>query len=196
MKKPRCECLINFYGDRCERKSELIYIASGIGAAVFFIIFMVLLIWMICVRTASRPMSKKLSMHTIPADFGPTAGSQQNFYYGAPAPYAESIAPSHHSTYAHYYDDEDDGWEMPNFYNETYMKESLHNSKSNNGTLQGINNPSIYSTNKEDLYDRLRKHQYMGKKGGTDMLQLQTIETKFFVFFFADSNSESEDPVN
>lgn len=50
------------------------------------------------------------------------AGSQVNFYYGAPAPYAESIAPSHHSTYAHYYDDEEDGWEMPNFYNETYMK--------------------------------------------------------------------------
>lgn len=48
-------------------------------------------------------------------------GSQVNFYYGA-APYAESIAPSHHSTYAHYYDDEEDGWEMPNFYNETYMK--------------------------------------------------------------------------
>lgn len=51
-------------------------------------------------------------------------GSQVNFYYGAqPTPYAESIAPSHHSTYAHYYDDEEDGWEMPNFYNETYMKE-------------------------------------------------------------------------
>ena len=166
MKKPRCECLINFYGDRCERKSELIYIAGGIGASVFFIIFIVLLIWMICVRTATRPISKKMSMHTIPTDFGPNGGSQQNFYYGAPAPYAESIAPSHHSTYAHYYDDEDDGWEMPNFYNETYMKESLHNSKSNNGTLQGITNPSIYSTNKEDLYDRLRKHQYMGKKGG------------------------------
>lgn len=50
-------------------------------------------------------------------------GSQVNFYYGAHTPYAESIAPSHHSTYAHYYDDEEDGWEMPNFYNETYMKE-------------------------------------------------------------------------
>lgn len=48
-------------------------------------------------------------------------GSQVNFYYGG-APYAESVAPSHHSTYAHYYDDEEDGWEMPNFYNETYMK--------------------------------------------------------------------------
>lgn len=52
-------------------------------------------------------------------------GSQVNFYYGAPTPYAESIAPSHHSTYAHYYDDEEDGWEMPNFYNETYMKGEL-----------------------------------------------------------------------
>lgn len=40
-----------------------------------------------------------------------------NFYYGGPAPYAESIAPSHHSNYAHYYDDEEDGWDMPNFYN-------------------------------------------------------------------------------
>lgn len=56
---------------------------------------------------------------------------------------------------------------MPNFYNETYMKESLHNTKNMNGnaTLQGINNPSIYG-NKEDLYDRLRRHQYNGKKGG------------------------------
>ena len=45
-------------------------------------------------------------------------GNGVNFYYGAPAPYAESIAPSHHSTYAHYYDDEEDGWDMPNFYNE------------------------------------------------------------------------------
>lgn len=52
-------------------------------------------------------------------------GSQVNFYYGAPTPYAESIAPSHHSTYAHYYDDEEDGWEMPNFYNETYMKGTI-----------------------------------------------------------------------
>ena len=48
---------------------------------------------------------------------GDMTGSQVNFYYGAPAPYAESIAPSHHgSTYAHYYEDEEDGWGMPNFY--------------------------------------------------------------------------------
>lgn len=180
MKKPRCECLINFYGDRCERKSELIYIAGGIGASVFFIVFIVLLIWMICVRTGGRPAPKKLAMHTLPNDFVPSPGSQQNFYYGAPAPYAESIAPSHHSTYAHYYDDEDDGWEMPNFYNETYMKESLHNGKSNNGTLQGITNPSLYSTNKEDLYDRLRKHQYMGKKGKTLFVLFKILLIVFF----------------
>lgn len=55
------------------------------------------------------------------------SSSQTNFYYGAPQPYAESIAPSHHSTYAHYYDDDDDGWEMPNFYNETYMKGNFLN---------------------------------------------------------------------
>merc|ERR1712083_1121618 len=49
---------------------------------------------------------------------------QVNFYYGAPAPYAESIAPSQHgSTYAHYYEDEEDGWGMPNFY-DTYGKNS------------------------------------------------------------------------
>lgn len=95
-----------------------------------------------------------------------TNGGQPNFYYGAPVSYAESIAPSHHSTYAHYYDDDEDGWEMPNFYNETYMKESLHNNKNGNtaNTLPGINNPSICG-NKEELYDRLRRHQYNGKKG-------------------------------
>ena len=51
-------------------------------------------------------------------------GNGVNFYYGAPAPYAESIAPSQHgSTYAHYYEDEEDGWGMPNFY-DTYGKNS------------------------------------------------------------------------
>merc|ERR1719444_550058 len=73
-------------------------------------------------------------------------GNAPNFYYGAPAPYAESIAPSHHSTYAHYYDDEEDGWEMPNFYNDTRS------------------NASLYGGNKDDLYDRLRRHAYQGKK--------------------------------
>lgn len=121
-------------------------------------------------------------------------GSQVNFYYGAPTPYAESIAPSHHSTYAHYYDDEEDGWEMPNFYNETYMKgifveninfqqglkkkkkknnilhfiESLHNGGKMNSLARS--NASIYGT-KEDLYDRLKRHAYPGKKGGFHLFE-------------------------
>ena len=76
---------------------------------------------MICVRATRPKKQEKVGL-------GPGAemahGGAPNFYYGAPAPYAESIAPSHHSTYAHYYDDEEDGWDMPNFYNEGYMKVS------------------------------------------------------------------------
>jgi len=84
-----------------------------------------------------------------------------NFYYGAPAPYAESIAPSHHSTYAHYYDDEEDGWDMPNYYNETYMKDGgLATAKVNSIARS---NASLYG-NKEELYDRLRRHAYQGGK--------------------------------
>lgn len=112
-------------------------------------------------RASRRKEPKKLL--TPAADQN---GSQVNFYYGAPTPYAESIAPSHHSTYAHYYDDEEDGWEMPNFYNETYMKESLHNGISVNGKMNSLarSNASIYGT-KDDLYDRLKRHAYPGKKG-------------------------------
>jgi len=159
--RPRCECPTNFYGDRCEIKSEFVYIASGIGATVIFVIFMVLLIWMICVRTSSpRSLSslKKMNIQSISDAYGP----QPNFYYGAPAPYAESIAPSHHSTYAHnYFDDEDEGWELPNVYNEAYIKESM---TVNGKALSGVQNPSIYGK-KEDLYDRLRRHQYTGSTG-------------------------------
>ncbi|XP_067122803.1 uncharacterized protein [Centruroides vittatus] len=158
--QPKCTCLSNFYGDKCEKKSEFVYIAGGIAGAVIFIILLVLLIWMICVRSSHKNVPKKM-----PEPSQDLSGSQTNFYYGAPAPYAESIAPSHHSTYAHYYDDDDDGWEMPNFYNETYMKDSLHQVKTN--TL-GHSNPSLYGTTKEDLYDRLRKHQYQGKKDTSD----------------------------
>ncbi|XP_076318247.1 uncharacterized protein LOC143229580 isoform X1 [Tachypleus tridentatus] len=159
--EPKCDCLTNFYGDKCEKKSEFVYIAGGIAGAVIFIIIIVLLIWMICVRASWKNKSKKaLPPPQPPVDF---TGSQSNFFYGAPAPYAESIAPSHHSTYAHYYDDDDDGWEMPNFYNETYMKEGLHNAKTNS---LARSNASLYGT-KEDLYDRLRRHQYQGKKGDT-----------------------------
>merc|ERR1719221_1043972 len=139
-----CQCAGSFTGEDCEQKSEFAYIAGGITGAVIFVILLVLLIWMICVR-ATRV--KKPEKHGLgPGAESAHGGNGVNFYYGAPAPYAESIAPSHHSTYAHYYDDEEDGWEMPNFYNDTRS------------------NASLYGGNKDDLYDRLRRHAYQGKK--------------------------------
>ena len=96
---------------------------------------------MICVR-ATRPKKqekvglydcicyKDIYIYSLSTQVGLGPGAEiahqggHNFYYGGGAPYAESIAPSHHSTYAHYYDDEEDGWDMPNFYSEGYMKVS------------------------------------------------------------------------
>lgn len=57
---------------------------------------------------------------------------------------------------------------MPNFYSDTYMKDALSGKTGippNGSTLQGISNPSIYGT-KDDLYDRLRRHQYTGSTNG------------------------------
>jgi hypothetical protein len=160
--QPSCRCIGSFTGRHCTEKSEFAYIATGIALAVVIIIIIVLLIWMICARSHRRKEPKKLLTPATDQN-----GSQVNFYYGAPTPYAESIAPSHHSTYAHYYDDEEDGWEMPNFYNETYMKESLHNGV--NGKMNSLarSNASIYGT-KDDLYDRLKRHAYPGKKGNDE----------------------------
>ncbi|KAJ8875851.1 hypothetical protein PR048_023754 [Dryococelus australis] len=160
--QPSCRCTGSFIGQHCTEKSEFAYIAGGIAGAVLFIIITVLLIWMICARASRKKEPKKIL--TAATDQN---GSQVNFYYGAQTPYAESIAPSHHSTYAHYYDDEEDGWEMPNFYNETYMKESLHNGGKMNSLARS--NASIYG-NKEDLYDRLKRHTYSGKKGKFEIL--------------------------
>ncbi|CAG7724478.1 unnamed protein product [Allacma fusca] len=159
--QPFCTCIGSFVGKTCQEKSDFVIIAGSVAGGVMLIIILVVLIWMICARSAKRKEPKKLlASSTIP---DPTGGSQVNFYYGAPsaAPYAESIAPSHHSTYAHYYDDEEDGWDMPNFYNETYMKEGY----ANNGQLNSLarSNASLYG-NKEDLYDRLKRHAYHGKK--------------------------------
>lgn len=76
---------------------------------------------------------------------------------------------------------------MPNFYNESYMKGKFNFTINNyiatsytagtkyesciaegygNGQLNSLarSNASIYG-NKEDLYDRLRRHAYQGKKG-------------------------------
>jgi len=160
--KPYCVCIGSFTGNKCQKKSDFTYIAGGIAGAVVFIIILVLLVWMICIRATRRREPKSKAFMPNPST--DPNGSQVNFYYGAPAPYAESIAPSHHSTYAHYYDDEEDAWEMPNFYNETYMKTGFQNGATNS---LARSNASIYG-NKEDLYDRLRKHAYQGKKGEED----------------------------
>jgi len=126
---------------------------------VIFLILLVLLGWMICFR-ANR--ARRTSPEKILGAATDANGSQVNFYYGAPAPYAESIAPSHHSTYAHYYDDEEDGWEMPNFYNETYMKDGNLQNKMNS---LARSNASLYGAQgKDDIYDRLKRHAYQGKK--------------------------------
>ena len=117
-----CQCAGSFTGEDCESKSEFAYIAGGIAGAVLFVIVLVLLVWMICVRSARN---RARSSEKFAPSVGDMTGSQVNFYYGAPAPYAESIAPSHHgSTYAHYYEDEEDGWGMPNYAYDTYGKNS------------------------------------------------------------------------
>merc|ERR1712088_499069 len=158
-----CQCAGSFTGEDCEEKSEFAYIAGGIAGAVIFVIVLVLLIWMICVR-ATRPRKQEKAM------LGPGAGTAHangvNFYYGGhAAPYAESIAPSHHSTYAHYYDDEEDGWDMPNFYNEGYMKQGLAGGEK--GHSLGRSQGSLYG-NKEELYDRLKRHAYQPGQGKKD----------------------------
>ncbi|XP_043197541.1 uncharacterized protein LOC122368017 [Amphibalanus amphitrite] len=160
---PKCSCVGSFTGERCVEKSKFAYITAGVAGVVVLAIVCVLFVWMICVRANKKkqqePVQKAM---TIPPD----AASQVNFYYGAPTPYAESIAPSHHSTYAHYYDEEDDAWEMPNFYNETYMRDGLHPGKANS---LARSNASIYGAARQDeLYDRLRKHAYTGKKDKND----------------------------
>ena len=121
---------------------------------------------MICVR-ATRPKKQEKVGLGPGAEVAHAHNGAHNFYYGAPAPYAESIAPSHHSTYAHYYDDEEDGWDMPNFYNEGYMKDGLA------GKMNSLarSNASLYG-NKEELYDRLRRHAYQGGKKGKKKVQI------------------------
>merc|ERR1712083_1121619 len=122
-----------------------------------FIIVLVLLIWMIYVRSGRGKRSLGQEKFAQPGGDG-VNGSQVNFYYGAPAPYAESIAPSQHgSTYAHYYEDEEDGWGMPNFY-DTYGK----NSKiaRSNGSLYNAGMYGPQYAPQGELYDRLGRHAY------------------------------------
>jgi hypothetical protein len=55
--QPSCRCIGSFTGKHCQEKSEFAYIAGGIAGAVIFIIIIVLLIWMICVRLVSHCFS-------------------------------------------------------------------------------------------------------------------------------------------
>ena len=99
----------------------LIIYFPGIAGAIIFLILLVLLVWMICVR-ATRPKKQEkvsrqkyyqiyINIDINASDYpqvglGPGAemahGNAPNFYYGAPAPYAESIAPSHHRSVKFY----------------------------------------------------------------------------------------------
>jgi len=88
---PFCQCVGSFTGDDCETKSEFAYIAGGIAGAIIFLILLVLLVWMICVR-ATRPKKQEKVGLGPGAEMGHQGAG--NFYYGAPAPYAESIAPA------------------------------------------------------------------------------------------------------
>jgi len=164
--EPKCQCAGSFAGAQCATKSEFSYIAGGIAGAVLFVILLVLLIWMICVRSNKTKRSSEKFMQQAA---GEMAGSQVNFYYGAPAPYAESIAPSQHgSTYAHYYEDEEDGWGMPNFY-DTYGKNSKM--ARSNGSLYNAGMYGPQYAPQGELYDRLGRHAYQPRpedKSGND----------------------------
>jgi len=164
--QPYCQCAGSFAGKQCEEKSEFAYIAGGIAGAVLFVILLVLLIWMIFVRSNK---SKRFNEKFLQQAAGDMAGSQVNFYYGAPAPYAESIAPSQHgSTYAHYYEDEEDGWGMPNFY-DTYGKNSKM--ARSNGSLYNAGMYGPQYAPQGELYDRLGRHAYQPRpedKSGND----------------------------
>jgi len=165
---PYCLCAGSFNGKHCEEKSEFAYIAGGIAGAVLFIIVLVLLIWMICVRSGRNKRSFSQEKFAQQGAEGAN-GSQVNFYYGAPAPYAESIAPSQHgSTYAHYYEDEEDGWGMPNFY-DTYGKNSKM--ARSNGSLYNAGMYGPQYAPQGELYDRLGRHAYQPRpedKSGND----------------------------
>jgi len=168
--EPYCQCAGSFTGPACEEKSEFAYIAGGIAGAVLFVIVLVLLIWMICVRSSRNKRGMVSEKFQGPGGGAEGMnGSQVNFYYGQPAPYAESIAPSQHgSTYAHYYEDEEDGWGMPNFY-DTYGK----NSKiaRSNGSLYNAGMYGPQYAPQGELYDRLGRHAYQPRpedKSGND----------------------------
>ena len=68
------------------------------------------------------------------------------------------------------------------------MKDALHGKPPPppGSALQGIANPSIYGT-KEDLYDRLRRHQYQGSTNAVNQVANGNGRPK------GDTTSDSED---
>lgn len=48
--QPSCRCSGSFTGKHCSEKSEFFYVMGGIASGVVLVIFIVLLVWMICVR--------------------------------------------------------------------------------------------------------------------------------------------------
>ena len=74
---PYCQCAGSFTGKRCEEKSEFAYIAGGVAGSVIFLILLVLLIWMICVR-ANRTRKTPEKILGAAADQN---GSQVSFFY-------------------------------------------------------------------------------------------------------------------
>ena len=73
---PYCQCAGSFTGKRCEEKSEFAYIAGGVAGSVIFLILLVLLIWMICVR-ANRTRKTPEKILGAAADQN---GSQVSFF--------------------------------------------------------------------------------------------------------------------
>ncbi len=63
---------------------------------------------------------------------------------------------------------------LPTFNVCSYMKDGLHAGNKMNSLARS--NASLYG-NKDDLYDRLRRHAYQGKKSGTRKLFI-TVEAK------------------
>ena len=73
---PYCQCAGSFTGKHCETKSEFAYIAGGIAGSVVFVIILVLLIWMICVRANRKTRNSPEKILSAATDAN---GSQVTF---------------------------------------------------------------------------------------------------------------------
>ncbi|XP_018013808.1 sushi, von Willebrand factor type A, EGF and pentraxin domain-containing protein 1 isoform X2 [Hyalella azteca] len=76
---PYCECVGSFTGKQCQHKSLFAYIAGGVAGAVVFLIILVLLVWMICLRSTRKQDPKKLLPPAATLD---PAGSQESLFSG------------------------------------------------------------------------------------------------------------------